>query len=183
RLSMRISTHPSMEENSNHSRSKNRDRFRNLFCEHHCESENRNEHGWNVNQRSPCEDIDTTGDSADCGRCDSIHERFHINILRVSPEIFSRYDHEEIARQKHTESCNRGAQRAGDDVADESYSYDDRPGRDHRDGNCIEELTLIQPVILPDDSSVEKGDNRQPAAKYEGTGLSKIEPDLPQRSG
>ena len=61
----------------------------------------------------------------------------------------------------------RRAERPGDEVADERDRDDDRPRRDHRDRDRVEELPLVEPVELVDDPAVEERHDGEAAPEHE----------------
>src|SRR3954469_21642077 len=74
--------------------------------------------------------------------------------LAVLLEVRGREDREKIAGQKGAQGGDGGAFEAADQEADEADRDHHRPGRDHRDGDGVDELFFAQPVVfLPPSSS------------------------------
>ena len=105
---------------------------------------------------------------------------FTLWIVRGAAEVACRDHDEEVARQEDGEGGHGSSERSGDEVADEGDRDDDRSRRDHRHRDCVEELTLGEPLKLVHDGSVKKRHDREAASEDEGPSLGEAGRDLPQ---
>src|SRR5689334_9887888 len=108
-----------------------------------------------------------TGDRTRRRRRDAVDESLDGAVAREATEVRRGDDDEEIARQEHAERRGSAAVQSGDEVPDERRRDDDRTRRDHRDGDCVEELPIRQPVEPLDDAAVEKRHDREAAPEHE----------------
>src|SRR5207249_11552410 len=60
-------------------------------------------------------------------------------------------------------------------------SDDDGAGRDHRDGDGVEELAIVEPMALVDDSTAQEWHDCKAAADHEHAGLAEVGRALRQR--
>src|SRR5207249_4384924 len=110
---------------------------------------------------------------SDGGRCHSLHECLHLEIFCTAPIIGATNDHNQIRRNKNSESGQQRSHHPRYHIPDESSRNDDWPRRYHRYRNCIKELSLRQPMELAYDPTIEERHNRQSATEHESTCLQK----------
>ena len=77
----------------------------------------------------------------------------------------------EITGKKSSKTGNAGTRETTHQVSDKAHRYNDRPGRNHRHGNCINKLRFGQPVVFKYQSAVQERNNRQTTPKNKGTGF------------
>lgn len=65
------------------------------------------------------------------------------------------------------------------EITNESNRNNDWTWRDHCNHDCIEELTLVEPLMRIHDPTMKKGNDRQTASKNEKTRFHKKEDDAP----
>ena len=129
---------------------------------------------------------DDDGGARECargGRGDAEDERGDRGPRGESAHVRGRQDHEDPDRQEHAECRGRRPRDAADEVADERDRDDDRARRDHRDGDGVEELPLVQPAEVLHDAAVEERDDRESAAEDEGPGLREEKEDFEKELG
>jgi hypothetical protein len=102
-------------------------------------------------------------------------------FFREAPKVGRGDDREQEAGAEGRERRDAGADRAGDEVADERDRDDDRTRRDHRDRDGVEELLIREPVEAIDDAAVEEGHDGEAAAEHERASLGEVPGDRPQR--
>ena len=64
-----------------------------------------------------------------------------------------------------------GPAESSDEKADEGDGDDDRTRRDHRHGDGIEKLVIVQPAELLDHALLQERNDRQPAAENKSAGF------------
>ena len=77
-------------------------------------------------------------------------------------------------QQRHRETRHQ--------VPDEARRNDDGSRRNHGDGHRVHELAVSEPVVPLHDASIQKGNDRQPAAEHEGPGDGEEREERPQGS-
>ena len=70
-----------------------------------------------------------------------------------------------------------------DDKSDKSDCDDDRSRRDHRHGDGVEKLMIVEPTKLLHDALLQKWNDRQPATENECPGFSEEQKYLNQHMG
>ena len=85
---------------------------------------------------------------------------------------------EQVDRQEHAERRHRHSPRTSDQIADECDRDDDGARRDHRDGDSIEKLAIVEPAVRLDELAVEEWDDREAAAEHECAGLGEQPEDV-----
>jgi len=60
---------------------------------------------------------DGAGDGAGRGGRDAVDERFYPMVVRETPEVRCRDDHEQVAREKNADRGGGGPEGSGDEVA------------------------------------------------------------------
>src|SRR5207248_1972138 len=81
------------------------------------------------------------------------------------------YDH--IVRHEHTSSHSHRTPWTSHKISEEAGGNDHRAGSNHGDGDRVEKLAIGEPVVLLNDSAVEKWNNGEAAAENERARLSK----------
>ena len=104
-------------------------------------------------------------------------------MVSVALKPGRRENHEEIDRHENPDGGKAGTEKTSNQIANKSYGDHDRPRSDHRHGHRVEKLAIIEPLVLLDDSPIEKGDDCQAAAEDKSSSLSEKPEHLCQSLG
>ena len=83
-----------------------------------------------------------------------------------------------IHRQENADGCHNRAGETGNNKTDECDCNDHRTGRDHGDGDRVQELVVGKPAELLDYALLQKWNDRESTAKHKGAGFRKKYQDL-----
>ena len=115
-----------------------------------------------------------------CGG-DAFDERLDLRLRSVPSEVRRWNDDEDVDREEHAERRDRHAPGPADEISDERDRDDDRTGRDHRDGDGVEKLSIVEPPERLHQLSVQKRHDRQAASEHERARLREHPEDARER--
>jgi hypothetical protein len=98
----------------------------------------------------------------------------------MAVEIGGRNDREEKRGEERPPGGDARAGQPRKEVADEACGDHHRPRRDERDGHCIQELALGEPVVLQDQPTMQEGHDRETTAEDEASCVCKESKNLQQ---
>src|SRR5258708_31851092 len=114
----------------------------------------------------PREDEDRTGNGPSGSSCNSAHERLDPVVTRKSAIERSSHHNHQVNREEYAQSSEYCSGQPVGQIANKSDCNDDRSRSDHRNRNRIQKLTLVEPLVRLDYTTVEERDNCKPTANY-----------------
>src|SRR5262245_62946396 len=146
--------------------------------EQHHETRERDQRCEPVADGDPAEQEAGTEDGADRRRVRALDESLHVRVRAIAHEYGGENENEQEGREKDSDRGGQGAPEARHQKAHERRRDDDRAGAHHAHGDGDEELALVQPTGLLDETLLEERDDHEPAAEGERAGLQEEDEEL-----
>ncbi len=167
-------------DQADHRGCRDQERIADLPAEQNGERDHPDQGGQPVADRDASEQDTGAEDGSDRCRVRAFDESLDIGIAAMAGQQRRGDQHQQERRQENADGRDQGAPESRDQIADKGRGDHNGSGADHADRDGDQELALIEPAELLDQSLLEERHDHEAAAEGERAALRKNSRSLPR---